>query len=834
MEEDSLEDGALKAYFEEADRKRQSKKKKREEEKRAAREQGKGGDEGGQNREGESTEDRNDSSQLTHLNPSCVRTTQKNQTAIAHLNRFQSLENVSSETDSGSDSSFPPSRTTRTSKSQITDLDDDEEFLDDLGFDTSPIDTSPPPLASLQGDFEMNEEVSSNQAESNLTGQDSDAPQEEGSNSQIHSEHITQEGREESTSPAQVSIQEGEGGSKSGQILTVESFNQIVRKTGRGAPLHQYKSQPEFFRSKEENYIKQMASFQNGDGSYNISHSVALAVALALETEQRNKNYVYHQNEFQMLHLRNVLEITDFTKQIRDSVTKRVTEHIINKLNGPVEQSQAQLEAYSKTVIKKLEEHAAMLDDQREHRMERGFLSKTRDEHEAEVTTYKLTALKEDNENLTSERDELEVNLRLAKKHNEKLKVEKKAWQDKYLELLKGDKRPRDEPAVSSEKKHKPDAPVQESSSASPPPAPAVMSNSEHRNSSHRNSEHRISEHRTSDHRNSEHRTSSSHGEPSAEIKRALRNELNLNFNPWQDYLSEDDKAAVTIALWKRELRKLERYVPDYCTEKMGKYRLDHDRNIKFCMSAFENFRSQSGKNKQYSYWVEDKHLVYERLQARNHIPMKTGDYKSIINDPGTAAFVRCVPVDLYYYEVARDSKGFKPRVQNRDEEKWRHTHTSKSQGTSHIRAEAEQEVDLSCQSENHDAQCTWLGETIGAGEPRSYRQELLSLEEIEEVRRLDELVRKIRTKWPPGYYVAMRNQDITKVKAIHTQGQEVPKWAENLTAAEISEQNPQARQRYDEYQISLIHARVVRITNTAAVTGKEPIIDGPGGQGPV
>ncbi len=48
-----------------------------------------------------------------------------------------------------------------------------------------------------------------------------------------------------------------------------------------------------------------------------------------------------------------------------------------------------------------------MLDDQRDHRMERGFLSKTRDEHEAEVITHKLTALKEDNENLTSERDDI-------------------------------------------------------------------------------------------------------------------------------------------------------------------------------------------------------------------------------------------------------------------------------------------------------------------------------------------------------------------------------------------------------------------------------------------
>ncbi len=201
MEENSLEDGALKAYFEKAERKKERKRKKREE-RRAASEQGKRVDEGaseekeGQNREGESKKDRNDPSQLTYLNPSCGRTTQKNQTAIAHPNRFQSLENVDSETDSGSDSPFPPSRTAHTSKSQTVDLEDDEEFLDDLGFDTSPINTSPPPLASLQGDFEMNEEASPNQAEGNSTGQDSDG----------HNGQITQEGQEEAASPAQVAI----------------------------------------------------------------------------------------------------------------------------------------------------------------------------------------------------------------------------------------------------------------------------------------------------------------------------------------------------------------------------------------------------------------------------------------------------------------------------------------------------------------------------------------------------------------------------------------------------------------------------------------------------
>jgi hypothetical protein len=98
----------------------------------------------------------------------------------------------------------------------------------------------------------------------------------------------------------------------------------------------------------------------------------------------------------------------------------------------------------------------------------------------------------------------------------------------------------------------------------------------------------------------------------------------------------------------------------------------------------------------------------------------------------------------------------------------------------------------------------------------------------------LDELVRKIKTKWPPGYYVSTRNQDIARARATHNQGHEVTKWAENLTAEEISEQNPTARQRYDEHQIALIHARVVRITGTAAAASVVPISNGPGGQGPV
>ncbi len=134
----------------------------------------------------------------------------------------------------------------------------------------------------------------------------------------------------------------------------------------------------------------------------------------------------------------------------------------------------------------------------------------------------------------------------------------------------------------------------------------------------------------------------------------------------------------------------------------------------------------------------------------------------------------------------------------------------------------------------DHNSLCTWVGETINEALPRKYSSELLSLGEIEEIARLDDLVRAIKRKWPPVYYVAMRERDISNAKASHTQGQEVPKWAEGLTATELNSQQPAARLRYDALQILLVHSCIMRITTeTAAVQGEDTNIDGPGGQGP-
>jgi hypothetical protein len=128
----------------------------------------------------------------------------------------------------------------------------------------------------------------------------------------------------------------------------------------------------------------------------------------------------------------------------------------------------------------------------------------------------------------------------------------------------------------------------------------------------------------------------------------------------------------------------------------------------------------------------------------------------------------------------------------------------------------------------------TWGGETLIDVVPKRYSSEHLSLDELAEVARLDELVGQIRRKWPPGFYVALRDKDINNARVSQSQGHEVPKWAEGLSITEINSLNAEARRRYDDYQMQLIHARIVRITNTAAVAGEETNVDGPSGQGPI
>ena len=843
MEEDSIEDGALKDYFEKGRKKKERKKKK--DRKRADRDKANEKEEDTSGKQGEENKEGNqalrDPAKLTNINPSKEDVSQNNLTSIA----IHSLDVTGTDSESGGISPFPPSKSERSHKINLDD--EDDSFLEE-NFSFTPEHTSPSSL-ELSPDTDMSEETKSNQLENAEISQSQEETHELSGTSPSTVTIAQAQGansQQELTDAEQVAVQEGELNNKNAPILTVEAFNKIAKASGEGTPLFRYKTRSEFFRTKEENYLKEMGRFQNDDGSYTISQSIATTIALALETEQRNRSYIYHQNEFQLSHLKGILEAANFAKQVRDDVTKNITEHIIAKLNKPVEESHAKLETFTKKIINKLDEHEKKLEDQKEHLTTRGFLSVTREEHEAEVAGYKIIALQEDNEALKNERDEMEGANKKLKEQFERLRGEKAVWQTKYLELL-ACKRPRDELLDTSGKKHKPDEPIQSSSSAFIATSSVASAQAQdHIAPQYRKHQSNING-TTSSSPDLAPLTSSSRSykswgnkkEPSDEDKEKLRKELGFEYNLWDSTLDRDQQAAVTLALWKRELRKRGRYVPDYGPEKLKAYGIEHDRNIKFSMKAYEHFRSLD-RNLGYNAWTEDMHNEYDRHQNRNHVPRSIKRYIDIVNDPDCAAFVRCIPVDYYYYQVASDTPGFKSFQP-------KHTKSLKDKGIAKSQKEPNKSLShkishnssstLGGNTDSHSQLSTlytWGGETLINVVPKKYSSEHLTLDEIAEVARLDELVGQIRKKWPPGFYVALRDKDINNARISQSQGHEVPKWVEGLAITEINSLNAEARRRYDDYQMQLIHARIVRITNTAAVEGEETNIDGPSGQGPI
>jgi hypothetical protein len=183
-----------------------------------------------------------------------------------------------------------------------------------------------------------------------------------------------------------------------------------------------------------------MQKFNNGNGTYTISQPIAMAVVLALETEQRNQNYMQVMKD-QKTHIKQIKETTNFTKHITEEVTRNISQHIIQKLSSPIEESKKQIEDHTKVILRKLDENDRILEQHKDHRLSRGFLSRTRDEHEAELYEARITALSEDNENLRSQHDELTRIHNASKEQISKLMKSSANWREKYLHLMA--KRPR-------------------------------------------------------------------------------------------------------------------------------------------------------------------------------------------------------------------------------------------------------------------------------------------------------------------------------------------------------------------------------------------------------
>jgi hypothetical protein len=485
-------------------------------------------------------------------------------------------------------------------------------------------------------------------------------------------EQITEESKQ--SDPEQINTNHpAQGGTP---ILTIEAFNDIVKGGRSESPSLVYSTEQEFFEIKEHRFTRDMHRFDNGNGTYTISHPIAMAVALALETEGRNKLYLQALHASQKTHLEYVKQTADCARHIIEVVTKNVSTHLIENLNSPIEESVKQIENFTTTVVGKLEEHERCLEGQRDHRLVRGFLSRTREENESELLEAKLVMLKENNEDLQAQRDELK---RANTSNNEqisKLMKEKAAWQKRFMDLA-ATKRPREESAEPGPSKRatgdRPDLSQDSSEDAEMTSVedvldttqePATSNTLAHTSNTLAHTSNTLAHtSNTSDTSRvllppSPWEDTQSPAEISDRRKERFKRDYNLDFDPWGPGLTMEDEAEVILKMWKTEVRRSSRYVPDYCDNKLARHHITHDGNIKVGVKARDDF-NRSTITWGYHRKVEEQHEGYGKFQQRNYIPRTVNNYWTILNDPPRAAFERCIPVSFYYLEICKDSPGY-------------------------------------------------------------------------------------------------------------------------------------------------------------------------------
>ncbi len=278
--------------------------------------------------------------------------------------------------------------------------------------------------------------------------------------------------------------------------------------------------------------------------------------------------------------------------------------------------------------------------------------------------------------------------------------------------------------------------------------------------------------------------------------------------------LTVEDEAEVILKMWKAEVRRGSRYVPDYSGDKLTKYHITHDGNIKVGVKAMGDF-NRSTTTWDYERKVEDQHEGFIKFQQRNYIPRVVSNYWRILNNPSLASFERYIPVYLYYWEICRDSPGYmqpahfqfpfggdstrnkslhhkSSRNNSSNHRSSRHnssnlshhksassarhnnsSSSSRNNSARHTSTSSERRGSLrSPQESNQDyaTLCSWVVEQVSNDYHQyPHRPDLMTLDDVAEINRLTELISNIRRGNPPSYYLALREDEIHNVRRVLT-----------------------------------------------------------------
>jgi hypothetical protein len=300
----------------------------------------------------------------------------------------------------------------------------------------------------------------------------------------------------------------------------------------------------------KEQFSKALEPYRTPSNTYQFDEEVVNSVFIALHTEERNRIHLYKHNEFNLQHIKQLLQYRAWQEELKKNVETEIIDKLtvldrpLKEFVGIVEKASGDLKT------NRLDSYNQ--EREKNHRQKGtglvGFLSSLLEESEMDANDVKIKGLKENNHNLTMELSNKTRSVKEAQEQVERLKKERNDWQELYLKTV-STKRSSEDPTPTSDKRTKMEV------GRSPE---CKSSSSETRDNVHREGSR-------------------------WDVRPDLPGEL----------LSKRKMSEVVINLWKEQCRKLNRYIPDRPQSGPNApfpHGFNHGSNIYFLLTAASSF----------------------------------------------------------------------------------------------------------------------------------------------------------------------------------------------------------------------------------------------------
>jgi hypothetical protein len=185
-------------------------------------------------------------------------------------------------------------------------------------------------------------------------------------------------------------------------VITADIYRKFLEKnTGFGKTPINAKDERDFLRILKTQFSQALAPYKTPLNTYPFDEEIANSVFIALHTEQRSRTHLFKHNEYQLQHIKHMLQNLAWQEDLRKNVETEILDRL-TVLHRPLKEFAGVVKRASGELKAKLDNYNK--ERERDHRQgieQVGFLSSLWQESEMDSSDIKIRALEESNNDLT-------------------------------------------------------------------------------------------------------------------------------------------------------------------------------------------------------------------------------------------------------------------------------------------------------------------------------------------------------------------------------------------------------------------------------------------------